>query len=129
MKSADHSVYPRRGWETPEIPAEPRFTAPQGRCKLCRALGTSEPLEVTVGAHCLPGGCSGCLSVAQRAAGGGAAEGARFPGGREHPRRQPRPGPGGYTIVFVVLREPESFQPLVTSFVNFWVSRCVHLSP
>lgn len=32
-----------------------------------------------MGAHCLPGGCSGCMSVAQRAAGGGAAEGARVP--------------------------------------------------
>lgn len=73
------------------------------------------------GVHSLPGGCSGGHVPGPEGSGGGAAEGAGFPGGREHPRRQPRPGPGGHTIVFVVVRGPESSQPRVTPFVNFWV--------
>lgn len=78
------------------------------------------PAALPVFTACLVAAAAGRF-VAQRAAGGGAAEGARFPGGREHPRRQPRPAPGGHTIVFVVARGPESSQALVTPFVNSWV--------
>lgn len=101
---------------TSDIPSKPGFTASQGWCKLCRAvpLACLSPLKSQWAPVARPTSTASPIaalagtSVAQRAAGegGGVAAGAGFPGGRQHPRRRPRPRPGGHQVAFVVVQRP-----------------------